>query len=112
VIVPPNRLPIIDRYVKESAVLTPEALRDELTTVTITPEGRVETAAPAAGEIEMLMRSLRMPEIAPQRPSGGQESAADVGTEDPPIGGGVKAESVIGQGTARRLRQRPAILSA
>jgi glutamyl endopeptidase len=102
-IVPPNRLPIIDRYVKESAVLTPEGIRDELTTVTITPEGRVETAAPTSAEIEILTRGMRTLEISPPRPSVGQESAPNMGNEEPPVGGGVKAESVIGQDTRTQI---------
>jgi glutamyl endopeptidase len=98
-IITPDRLPIVDRYVKESAVLTPQALRDELTTVSITPDGRVETAAPTEEEINILMRALRTPEIGAQR--AGQESAANIGTEEPPAT--VKAESVIGADTRTQV---------
>jgi glutamyl endopeptidase len=101
-IVPPNRLPIIDRYVKESALTTPETIRDELTTITVTPEGRVETVAPTGGEIEILIRGLRSLEVSPQRPSG-PDSAPNIGNEEPPVGGGAKAESVIGQDTRTQI---------
>jgi glutamyl endopeptidase len=100
-IVPPSRLPIVDRYVKESAAISPEALRDELTTVSITPEGRVETVPATGGEVEILLRGLRTLEIAPQRP--GQESVPNLGSEEPSADGGIKAESVIGQDTRTQI---------
>jgi glutamyl endopeptidase len=102
--VPPSRLPIVDRYVKTTAASSPEALREELTTVSITPEGRVESAPPKREDVDILLRALRALEIAPQTPkSVGRESDVLLGAEEPSGGGGVKAESVIGQDTRTQI---------
>jgi len=101
-IVPPNRLPIVDRYVKELAVASPEAERANLTTITVTPDGRVETTPAKSEDVDILMRALRSIQAAPQPPGLTREAAVDTGTDEPSVHG-VQAESVIGQDTRTQI---------
>jgi V8-like Glu-specific endopeptidase len=101
-IVPPRQLPIVDRYVKDLTVANAEAERANLTTISVTPDGRVELMPAKSADVEILMRALQRLQIGPQRMVSGQEGGSDSG-RDEPQGRGVLAESVIGQDTRTQI---------
>jgi len=76
--------------------------REELSTITVTPDGRVESTSPKSEDVEILIRGLQNIEFAPQRPRSLQESdQQNLGVDE--AGGNVQAESVIGQDTRTQV---------
>jgi V8-like Glu-specific endopeptidase len=56
--VPPEQLPIVDTYIKDALETSPEALADEMSTVSVTPEGEVSTTEVSPEEVEIMMRAV------------------------------------------------------
>lgn len=101
--VPPSELPIKDVYIKEALSISANQAREELTAVSITPDGSVELLPPGDDAVEALINAVDSlnkalegdeAEGALQPGSGGSnESSADFD------GDSVAAESVIGADT-------------
>ncbi|MEM7299570.1 MAG: serine protease [Pseudomonadota bacterium] len=105
--VPPSELPIQDVYIKEAARMSPEAAREELTAVSITPEGEVAELAPDSATVEAMVSAIELLEAA----NGANDVApgvdeGDVGSNEGSEnfdGTSVQAESVIGADTRVRI---------
>jgi V8-like Glu-specific endopeptidase len=97
--VPPDQLRIVDRYIKDS--LTPELAeeRDNLTTISITRDGRIEKTPSPEQEVKEILENLG--EIEPFRGGEGRrptQGTDERGANEPGVEG-PSAESVIGQDT-------------
>jgi glutamyl endopeptidase len=101
--VPPPDLPIEDVYIKESLTLTPEEARDELTAVSVTPEGEIEELAPNDAAVEAMMEAIQTLEAIDEGDSGkiGAEKGVEGGNESSTAfeSESKQAESVIGADT-------------
>ena len=98
--VPPADLPIVDVYVKEAEAVSPEEAREELTAVSVTPEGEVELVPPDDAAVKALMNVVS--EFAARSASETESEAGDIGANEPEGAFGeksVNAESVIGADT-------------
>lgn len=114
--VPPESLPIVDVYIKEALTLSEAEAREELTAISITPEGEMEMLAPTDEIVEAMMEGIA-------RLEGGFAVESDDDTDAGMTGGttpapaaeganeasdafegeSVQAESVIGADTRVRI---------
>ncbi len=94
--VPPAELPIQDTYIKEALTADPAELREDLTAVSITPEGKVEEVAPDDAMLERMTDAIQQLEA-----EGGFEGESATSNEDEAAfeSGSMPAESVIGSDT-------------
>jgi V8-like Glu-specific endopeptidase len=95
--VPPDQLPIEDTYVKEMAAMSESQVADELTAVSVTPEGEVELLPPDDAAIKSMMEAVSQIEALDA-----EAESADAGSNEPQEAfesGSVQVESVIGADT-------------
>ena len=95
--VPPDELPIVDTYIKESLALTEAEAVDQLTTVVVSPDGEAELLPPDQAAVDAMMRAvgeIQAMEVAPtpKDPGGNEPQDRFEGTSE-------SAESVIGADT-------------
>lgn len=100
--VPPVELPVVDVYVKEELALSEEEIREQLTAVSITPDGEVEILPPDDAVVKEMIEAIQVME---QGFEEGSDGLGDGSNED---SGAFKsesaaAESVIGADTRVRV---------
>lgn len=106
--VPPELLPIIDTYANELSAMTEAEIADELATISITPDGNVETLPADSVEIEAFQQEIRwlMEIVSGARAYEGMEgpessTEGDIGADEfAPM---ASPESVIGADTRSRV---------
>ena len=102
--VPPDQLPIQDTYVKEAIGLSEAEARDQLTAISVTPDGEFELLPPDDETVEILLESLQTldieaalgiegGEVIEEGSPGENEDAQGLASES------IDAESVIGADT-------------
>ena len=102
--IPPERLPIVDSYIKEMLAITPAEARELLTAVAVTPEGEAELLPPDEATVELFVAAMQDLQIDALAIEGGgaviepgsagdNDAAAGLASES------VDAESVIGADT-------------
>lgn len=112
--VPPEQLPIVDTYIKDVLSLTEAEARDELTAVSITPDGEAELLPPDDATVEALLEAIEALEIErfapmadetvdPGSEGEGAEAEGDNESSDAFDGDSTNAESVIGADTRVRV---------
>jgi len=104
----PGELPILDVYVKDSLSLTESDAREELTAVSVTPEGEITELEPSDDIVEALMEAINTEFSSENSEEGGQDDSAPSAVEsnessDAFEGDSVSAESVIGADTRVRV---------
>lgn len=95
--VPPEELPIVDTYIKESLTLTEAEAVDELTAVVVSPDGEAELLPPDQAAVDALMRAVSEIHVMESAPT-----PTDIGGNEPQDrfeGASEAAESVIGADT-------------
>ncbi len=106
--VPPTELPIKDVYIKEALSLSPEVQREELTAISITPDGNTEELAPNESAVESMMEMIKTFEAVGGEDSGSMleiNTTVEGGNESSEAFDGESqlAESVIGADTRVRV---------
>ncbi len=101
--VPPSELPIVDVYIKEAATLSAEQARDELTAVSVTPDGEVELVPPTDEAVQAMLNAIES--IEGESTDGVIEAGMEGSNEanDAFENESLKGESVIGADTRVRI---------
>lgn len=104
--VPPEELPIVDTYIKESLTLTELEAVDELTAVVVSPDGEAELLPPNQAAVNALMRAAHEIHVMESAPPPGELGSNE--PQDRFEGKSESAESVIGADTRVKVNNTTA----